>query len=189
MSTKKQFGVSKGKGIALLVQLILTLLATASTVFILWFSVANQLGTLFTVSYAVVLLSYVAIFFYASYGYRKDDSYYLGAVYAFCAAILLNILLPFRNTFQVTVLVLLFGLYIAFAQRLHQKAADWLLVGMLAFALVFSVCSSFTAKVDTLGELSSNLWSVSAMYLSIWTPVIMTVTLALAYSVRKARGR
>ncbi len=188
MDTQERFGLSRGKGIALLVQMILILLATGSTVFILWFSAANGLGALFTCSYAVVLAAYVAVIFYAAYGYKKDDAYFLGALYAFCAAILLQILLPFRTTFQVAALVLLFGLTIAFAQRLHQKAADGLLLGMLGFAAAFSVFSTFTARVDTLGDLAANGWSVSAMYLSIWTPVILTVTLGLAYSVRRARS-
>ena len=189
MDTKKRFGLSRGKGIALLVQLVLILLATASTVFILWFSIANHLGALFTVSYAVVLISYIAVIFYAAYGYKKDDSYFLGALYAFCAAILLNVLLPFRTTYQLAVLTVLFGLYIAFAQRLHRKEADWLLLCMVAFAGAFSVYSTVTARVEALGDLSSNLLSVSAMYLSVWTPVIMTVTLGLAYSVRRGKKK
>ncbi|MGI6265330.1 MAG: hypothetical protein ACOYJY_07735 [Acutalibacteraceae bacterium] len=189
MDTKARFGLPKGKAIALLIQFILTVLATVGTGYVLWFSIAYQTGVLFIASYSIVLLSYIAVIFYASYGYKKDDSYYLGAVYAFCAAILLNVLLPFRTTYQLVTLTVLFGLYIAFAQRLKDtKAADWLLLCMGVVAVAFSVYSTITARTENLNDLKENLLSVSAMYVSIWTPVIMTVTLGLAYSVRKNKN-
>ena len=189
MDTQKRFGLSKPKAIALFFQMILIALASASTVFILWFSVTHHTGPLFIVSYAVVLISYLAIIFYASYGYRKDDSYFLGAIGAFCAAILLNVLLPFRTPFQLLTLTVLFGLYIAFACRhTERKTANALLFFMLAFAAAFSIYSTFTARTENLNELSSNALSVTAMYLSIWTPVIMTATVGLAHSVRSKRN-
>lgn len=188
MDTKTRYGISKPKAIALLLQLIPIVLATASTVFVLWFSIAYNTGALFVSAYTAVLISYAAIIFYASYGHKKDDRYFLGAVYAFCVAIQLNILLPFRTTYQLVTLTVLFGLYIAFAQRIkNTKAADILLLCMLVFAVAFSVYSTATARTENLNELSENVLSVSAMYISIWTPVIMTVTFALAYSVRKKK--
>ena len=186
MDTEKKFGLPKWKAIALFCQFVLIVLATVCTGYVLWFSVSHNTGAIFIAAYVVVLISYVAIIFYAAYGRNKDDSYYLGAVYAFCAAILLNVLLPFRTTYQMITLIGLFGIYIAFAQRLKQvNVAEWLLLCAFVFAIAFSVYSTVTARVDNLGELSNNLFSVSAMYISIWTPVIMTVTLALAYNVRQ----
>ena len=186
MDTQQRFGLAKPKALALFLQLILIVLATASTAFILWFSIAFQAGWLFITGYAAVLIAYAAIIFYAAYGYRQKEAYYLGAVYAFCAAILCNVILPFRTTYQVVVLTVLFGLYIAFAQRLRQpKIADRLLAVTAVCAAAFSVYSTLTARVDNLGPFSQNLFSVTAMYLSIWTPVIMTVTLGLCYSLRR----
>ena len=186
MNTEKNFGISKPKAIALFFQMILIVVATLATAYVLGFSIASGAGALFTSAYCVVLISYFAIIFYASYGYKKDNSYYLGAIYAFCAAILINVLLPFRTTFQIATLTVLFGLYIAFAQRLNAaKAAEWLLLCMMVFALAFSIHSTATARTENLNELSTNFFSVSAMYVSIWTPVIMTATLALCYSVRR----
>ena len=188
MDTEKRFGLTKRKAIVLFLQFIIIALATAGTGYVLWFSIANDTGALFITAYSVILISYVAVIFYAAYGHKKGDSYFLGAVYAFCAAILLNILLPFRTTYQLVTLTVLFGLYIAFAQRLKNiRAAEWLLVCMIAFAVAFSVYSTSTASTDNLNELSSNFFSVSAMYISIWTPVIMTVTLGLSYSIRKKK--
>ena len=186
MDTKSKFGIAKPKAIALFFQLILTLLATASTAFVWWFSIAYRAGALFIAAYTAVLLSYAAVIFYAAYGHKKDDRYFLGAVYAFCAAIQLNILLPFRTTYQLVTLTLLFGLYIAFAQWIKKKEiANWLLFCMGLSALAFSVYSTVTARTENLNDLAENFLSAAAMYVSIWTPVIMTVTLALAYSVRK----
>ena len=188
MDTKKIFGISMPKAIALFLQFILIVLATASTVFILMFSIVNNAGALFIAGYAAVLLSYIAVILYASYGYKKTDWFFSGAVYIFCLAIQLNILLPFRTTYQLVTLTLLFGLYIAFNQRLKdKKIANSLLFCMLACAVCFSVYSTLTARTENLNELSENIFSVSAMYISIWTPVIMTVTLGLSYSVRKTK--
>ena len=186
MDTEKRFGITKWKAIALFVQFLLTVAATASTAYILGFSIANRAGALFTAVYCMVLLSYVAVIFYAVYGYKQSDSYFLGAVYAFCVAIQLNILLPFRSTYQLVTLTILLGLYVAFAQHLKTpKVANWLLLCMVVFAVAFSVYATATARVENVDPDGRNLIAVIAMYLSVWTPVMVTVTLGLAYSVRK----
>lgn len=189
MDARKRFDLPLPKALALFVQFIVTVLATASTVFILWFSVTYNTGALFIAAYVSVLVSYVAVIFYAAYGYKKDERYFLGALYAFCIAIQLNILLPFRTTYQLVTLTVLLALYVAFAQRTKdKKAGNWLLLFMIVFALAFSVYSTATARTENLNDLKENFLSVSAMYVSIWTPVIMTVTLALAHSVRRSKG-
>ncbi len=188
MDTEKKLGISKPKAIALFFQMIIIVFATLATAYVLGFSIASGVGALFVVAYCVVLLSYFAMIFYASYGYKKNNSYYLGTIYAFCAAILLNVLLPFRTTYQLATLTVLLGLYIAFAQRLNNvKVAEWLLFLMILFALAFSIYSTATARTENLNELSADFFSVSAMFISIWTPVIMTVTLAICYSVRRKK--
>ena len=190
MDTQNRFGLPLPKALALFFQLIVVAAATSCTAFVLWFSVSHNAGALFTAAYTVVLLSYIAVIFYASYGYKKDDRYYLGAVYAFCLAVQLNILLPFRTTYQLVVLTLLFGVYIAFAQHLkNRKVSEVLLLCALLLALAFSVYSTVTARTENLGEFSDKILSVAAMYVSVWTPVIMTATLALAYSVRRTAAR
>lgn len=189
MDTEKKFGLAKWKALALFFQFILMVVGAVGTVYVLGFSIANNVGALFIISYAIVAVSYVAVVFYAVYGYKKDDRYYLGAVYAFCAAILLNVLLPFRTTYQLVALTVLLGLYVAFAQRLKDvKVAMWLLLCMLVFAVAFSVYSTITAKTDNVTALGGNFVTVLAMYASVWTPVIMTVTLGLAYSVRERKS-
>ena len=188
MNTQEKFGFSRLKGLALLLQLPLVLAATAGTVFVLAFSITNNAGPLFVAAYVAVLVAYVAVIFYACYGYRKNNAYYLGAVYAFCLAVQLNVLLPFRDTYQLVALTLLLSLCVVFAQHIdRKKAANALLVCMLAAALAFSVYATLTARTENLNDLKENVWSVAAMYISVWTPVIMTVTLGLAYSVRGRR--
>lgn len=185
MDTEKRFGLKKWKAIVLFVQLFLIILATTSTAYVLGFSMAKKVGALFIIVYSVILISYVSIIFYAVYGYKEDDSYFLGAIYTFCLAILLNILLPFRTIYQLVTLTILFGLYIAFAQRLKNiKVSQWLLFFMFLFALAFSVYSTIVAKTDNLNGTISSFLSALAMYVSIWTPVIMTATFGLAYSVK-----
>ena len=186
MNTQKRFGLSLPKALGLFFQMIVTVAATACTAFVLWFSISHNTGALFIAAYTFILIAYVAVIFYACYGYKRDQRFFLGAVYAFCFAILLNILLPFRTTYQLITLTLLFGAYIAFAQWLrNRKVAEVLLFCMLLLALAFSIYSTVTAKTENLAELRENALSVTAMYVSIWTPVIMTVTFALAYSTRK----
>lgn len=188
MDTENRFGLKKSKAIALFFQMILIILATLCTGYVLVFGIINNAGALFVTAYCVVLISYVAVIFYATYGYRKDDPFFLGAIYAFCAAILLNILLPFRTTYQLVTLTLLFGLYIAFAQRLKNiKTANVLMICMVIFAVAFSVYSTITAKTENMNNISGSFFSISAMYISIWTPVIMTVTIGLSYSERRKK--
>lgn len=188
MNTEKRFGLKKWKAVALFLQFVMTVLGAIGTGYVLGFSMINRVGALFVIGYSAVLVSYAAVVFYAVYGHKKGDAYYLGAVYAFCVAIFFNVLLPFRTTYQLAMLTILFGLYAMFSQRPKaSKAADWLLLFMLLFALAFSVYSTITARTENLNELSGNFFSVSAMYVSIWTPVIMTVTLGLAHSVRRKK--
>ena len=77
----------------------------------------------------------------------------------------------------------------SFAHRLKQYVVvNYMFIVMLVFAVAFSLYSTIIAKVDNMGDIQNNSFSVFAMYISIWTPVVMTVTFALAYNLRQRKS-
>lgn len=186
MENLQKYNMPKWKGILLLIQLIFVILAFIGSIYLLWFSIKYKFGVLTNIVYLVIAISYMSIIFYGAYGYKKQDSYFLGALYTFSLAILLNIILPFRSIYQMIVLILFFGGYIALAQRIKEKKiANIILIIIFLLSLMFSIYSTITSNLSSMGEVGSNIFTILTMYLSIWTPVIMTITLGLSFSLRQ----
>ena len=189
MDTEKRFGIKKGKAILLFVQMVLVLLLLAMSIYLLVFVSSNNLGGWMIASYILILTSVASIILYAFVGYKKGMVAYLTSVVPFLGAILVNILLPQRNAFQVAVLAILFALTFAFLCKQKDKRFTYVIsLCMVAVSLVFSIYSAITANVSFLGEVSQNWPTYLAMYLSIFVPVIMSGTFALTYSVRMDKG-
>lgn len=188
MDTVKRFGLKKSKAILLFVQMILTILLLVISIYLLVFVISNNLGRWMIASYIFITLSVLVIIFYAIYGYKKNESFYLASVVPFLAAIFVNILLPNRDQFQVGVLVILFALTFAFLLKQNDvKFTKIISISMVVVALIFSIYSSITARVDFLGEISKNWPTYVAMYLSIFVPTITSGTFALTYDVKNSR--
>ena len=189
MQKNNKTSLPQWKFAILIVQFVFISIASICTGYVLGFSIINNMGILPILSYSAVLLSYFSIIFYAIVGYKKSDVHFIAAIYVFAVAIVLNIILPFRNTYQLITLILLFGLYVSFAHRLKQYVVvNYMFIVMLVFAIAFSLYSTITAKLDNMGSIQNTSFSIFAMYISIWTPVVMTVTFALAYNLRQRKS-
>ena len=58
---------------------------------------------------------------------------------------------------------------------------------MIIVSLTFSIYSAITAKIDFLGPVENNWPTYVAMYLSIFIPTIMSITLLITYNVRNSK--
>lgn len=185
MDTESRLGIKKNKAIMLFVQMILTILLLAVSVYLLIFVISNNLGGYMISSYILITISVLAIICYGIIGYRKGEIAYLLAVIPFLGAIMANILLPQRNAFQIALLTLLFALTFAFLLRQKDKRFTYIIaLSMLVVSLTFSIYSSITANLNFLGSVSDNWLTYLAMYLSIFVPTIMSTTILVTYNVR-----
>ena len=185
MDTESRLGIKKNKAIMLFVQMILTILLLAVSVYLLIFVISNNLGGYMISSYILITISVLAIICYGIIGYRKGEIAYLLAIIPFLGTIMANILLPQRNAFQIALLTLLFTLTFAFLLRQKDKRFTYIIaLSMLVVSLTFSIYSSITANLNFLGNVSDNWLTYLAMYLSIFVPTIMSTTILVTYNVR-----
>lgn len=188
MDTLKKLGIRKDKAILLFVQMILMIILLIVSIYLLIFVCINNLGAWMIVSYIFIVLSVLAIISYGIIGYKKGGIAYLLAIVPFLGAILVNVLLPQRNTLQVALLTILFASTSIFlVKQKDQRFAYIVSFLMVVVSLVFSIYSSITARLDFLGDMSANWYTYIAMYLSIFIPSIMSGTFALTYNVRTAK--
>ena len=189
MDTEKRLGIKKPKAIALFVQMLLTIVLLIVSVYLLIFVVSNGLGGWMISSYIFITLSVLAIIFYAIIGFKKGTIVYQLSIVPFLGAILVNILLPQRNAFQIALLTIMFALTFAFLfVQSNRKISYAFLLSMVAVALTFSIYSAITAHIDFLGSVSDNWPTYLAMYLSIFVPTIMSTTILITYNVRTTRS-
>ena len=188
MDTKAKFGLSKRNAIFLFVQMIFTILGFAAQMGIMIFLIANGLDTFMLISSISILLAFVAIFVYGIYGYKKNNAFYYAAIGFFLFAILMNNILPFRDTFQKILLTTLFGAFAAFilAQKNFKLSLIVVCIASL-LSLVFSIYSSVTANVNSLGPIEQNVLPAIMMYVSIWTPVIISLVFAATTLAREEK--
>lgn len=188
MDTKAKFGLSKRNAIFLFVQMIFTILGFAAQMGIMIFLIANGLDTFMLISSISILLAFLAIFAYGIYGYKKSNAFYYAAIGFFLFAILMNNILPFRDTFQKILLTMLFGAFAAFilAQKNFKLSLIVVCVASL-LSLVFSIYSTVTANVNSLGPIEQNVLPAIMMYVSIWTPVIISLVFAATTLAREEK--
>lgn len=188
MDTEKRLGIKKPQAIMLFVQMILTIVLLGVSIYLLYFVVANGLGPWMIASYSLIIVSVLAIAFYGVLGYKKGDMAYRLAIVPFLEAVLVNVLLPQRDTFQVAVLTLLFAFTLVFLFVQEKRQISYCVaISMVVLALVFSIYSSITAKIDFLGSVADHWPTYLAMYLSIFVPTIMSTTILVTYNVRTTR--
>lgn len=185
MDTIEKIGIVKSKAIMLFVQMLLTIILLATSIYLLVFVSINNLGGWMVASYIFITLSVISIIVYAIVGYKKGKVAYLLAIAPFLGAIFVNILLPQRNTFQVALLTILFALVSVFLVKQKDRTFSYCVTYLMVIvSLIFSIYSAITAKLDFLGQMSANWYTYLAMYLSIFIPSIMSGTFALTYNVR-----
>lgn len=185
MDTEKRLGIKKPKAIMLFVQMLLTLFLLGISIYLLCFVIANNLGGWMIASYILIIISVLAIICYGVIGYKKGDLVYQLSILPFLGAVLVNVMLPNREPFQIALLTILFALTFAFLFKQENKKFSSIVgVSMMVVALTFSIYSSIKANVSFLGDVSNNWPTYVAMYSSIFVPTVMTVTIVLIYSVR-----
>jgi len=188
MDTEKKFGLKKSKAIMLFIQMIFILMILVASIYLLVFVIKNKLGGWMISSYIMIILSILIMIYYCLFGFRHDDTIYQSSMVPFLAAVFINIMLPTRGPLQVGLLTILFTLGVVFIiKQKDYKFGYVVALSMATVAMVFSVYSSITADTQFLGDVSTNWPTYLAMYLSIFIPTIMSVTIALAYTVRKDR--
>ena len=185
MDTVEKIGIMKSKAIMLFVQMLLTIILLVTSIYLLVFVSINNLGGWMVASYIFITLSVISIIVYAIVGYKKGKVAYLLAIAPFLGAIFVNILLPQRNTFQVALLTILFALVSVFLVKQKDRTFSYCVTYLMVIvSLIFSIYSAITARLDFLGQMSTNWYTYLAMYLSIFIPSIMSGTFALTYNVR-----
>lgn len=188
MDTAKKYGIKKDKAILLFLQMLLTIILLAASIYLLIFVISNKLGGWMITSYIFITLSVLAIIAYGIIGYKKGQIAYVLAVVPFLIALLVNVLLPQRNAFQKATLTILFALVAIFLVKQKDYKFNYCIsILMVVVALTFSIYSSITARLDFLKELPSNWYTYLAMYLSIFVPTITCGTLALTYNVKNTK--
>lgn len=156
-------------------QIFLVIVGLASQVGILYLVITNKLATISLISSISVILSFLGIGVYTVYGYRHSKVYYHIAVAFFLLAILINVILPFRDMTQKILLTLLFGLFSAFIFTSDMRIASrYLTIIAVIISLTFFIYSSIYADVNNLGPVDHPFFASAMMYISIFTPVIMS---------------
>ena len=189
MDTEKKLGISKKLAILLFVQMILTVVGFAAQVGILIFVIANSLDYFMVISSCSIILSFISVFIYGVYGHKKNEVYYVMAIVLFLIAVLVNNVLPFRDAVQKILLTLLFGALTAFIfTRKNYKLSNVIIIVAAVISLAFSVYSSITADVNSLGEVEENILPVIMMFISIFTPVITVGAIGSSNLAREVKG-
>jgi len=146
-------------------------------------------------AYAFVMVAVVAIILYGVFGFRKGEWAYLLAIVPFLGAIFVNILFrsargtgTLDDTLEIALLTILFALTFAFLlKQKDNKFSYTIAYSMVLVSLIFSFYGAITANIGYVKSVSDKWATYLAMYLSIFTPTIMSVTILLTYHVRNTK--
>lgn len=177
--------MSKTRTIMFYIQMAITVIALIASIYLLVFVLSYKLGGWMIVSYISIIISIAAMIYCSMLGFRRGEVVYQLSILPFLVAIFVNVILPNRSSFQIGMLCLLFALVFAYLIRQKDhKFAFVILILMIAVSLTFSVYSAINAHVDFLGDIREHFLTYLAMYLSIFIPTIMSVTITLTHNVR-----
>lgn len=166
-------------------QMVLVIIGLITQVGLLIFALANKLMPMMIVSYAVLVAAHIGAVLYGIIGHKKGQSRYTILIALFLLAILLNIILPFRDIPQKILLTLLFGLMSVFMFKQDDfKFTNYLVIIAAIVALGFSVYSSITANPNALGEIPYKTLATVFMYLSIFAPVMFVGLFGVSYNAK-----
>ena len=182
--------MKKSTQILLFVQMILVIVGLFTQIGLFVFALASNLSPIMVVSYGVLVTAHVGAVIYGLIGYKRGSSRYIILVSLFLLAILLNIILPFRDIPQRVLLTLLFGLMAVFMFKQDDyKFNNWVILIATIVALGFSIYSSITANPNALGEVSFKELATVLMYLSIFAPVMFVGFFGVSYNAKIESGR
>ena len=174
--------------ILLYIQMALVLLGLLTQLGLFIFSIANNLMPLMIVSYGVLLLAHIGAVVYGIIGYKRGPVRYILLISLFLLAIMLNIILPFRDIPQQIALVLLFGLMSVFMFKQDDyKFENYLILIAMVVALFFSIYSAINANPNALGDVKYKELATVLMYLSIFAPVMFVGFFGVSYNAKKSQ--
>ena len=166
-------------------QMVLVIIGLVTQVGLFVFSLANKLMPMMIVSYGVLVAAHIGAILYGIVGHKKGQPRYLILIALFLLAILLNIILPFRDIPQRILLTLLFGVMSVFMFKQDDfKFTNYLILVAAIVALGFSVYSSITASPDALGDVAFKTLATIFMYLSIFAPVMFVGLFGVSYNAK-----
>ena len=172
--------------ILLYIQMVLVLIGLVTQTGLFIFAIVNQLDTLMIISYGVLMLAHVGAVVYGIIGYKRGPVRFILLVSSFLLAILLNIILPFRDIPQRIALVILFGLMSIFMFKQDDyKFTNYLILVAAVVALFFSIYSSINANPNALGDVKFKTMATVFMYLSIFAPVMFVGFFGVSYNAKK----
>ena len=187
MDTVEKYGLKKSHAILLFVQMILIIIGLNIQVSVCVLTIKFNLSVYMLVSCIAMIIAHAGVLVYGLIGYKKGQLFYFVTVGLFLLAILVNIIIPFRDVTQKILLTLLFGAMCVFPfKEKDYTFTNYLLAIASLFALAFSIYSSITANPNSMGDVP-NAFPVIVMYLSIFAPLILVGLFAVAYNARSYR--
>lgn len=185
MDIQKKYGIRNAQGILLLAQLFLVKLGLVIQLLVLLVLILNHLDVYMLISTITMILAHSGVLVYCYIGYKKSRVFYYVTVGLFLLAIAVNICMPFRDTVQRSLLLLLFGFMTVFMVRQeNHKFANAMIITAATIALGFSIYSTITANPSNLGATKLKILATIVMYLSIYSPVVFVGLFGSAYSAR-----
>ena len=187
MDTVEKYGLKKPHAILLFVQMILIIIGLNIQVSVCVLTIKFNLSVYMLISCIAMIFAHVGVLTYGLIGYKKGQPFYFATIGLFLLAIVVNIVIPFRDIAQRILLTLLFGMMCVFPfKEKDYKFTNILLAIASLFALAFSIYSSITANPNSMGEVPT-IFPVIVMYLSIFAPLILVGLFAVAYNARTYR--
>ena len=120
-------------------QIVLVIIGLVTQVGLFVFSLTNNLMPIMTVSYGVLVAAHIGAILYGIIGYKKGQPRYFILIALFLVAILLNIILPFRDVTQKVLLTILFGLMSIFMfKQEDSKFTNYLILIACGAALAYA---------------------------------------------------
>ena len=187
MDTEEKYGLKKYHAILLFVQMILIIIGLNVQISVFVLSILFNLNIYILISCIAMIFAHVGVLTYGLIGYKKGQPFYFATIGLFLLAIVVNIVIPFRDITQRILLTLLFGMMCIFPfKEKDYKFTNILLAIASLIALAFSIYSSITANQNNMGEVPT-IFPVIIMYLSIFAPLVLVGLFAVAYNARSYR--
>ena len=187
MNTEEKYGLKKYHAILLFVQMILIIIGLNVQISVFVLSILFNLNIYILISCIAMIFAHAGVLIYGLIGYKKGQPFYFATIGLFLLAIVVNIVIPFRDIAQRILLTLLFGMMCVFPfKEKDYKFTNILLAIASLIALAFSIYSSITANPNNMGEVPT-IFPVIIMYLSIFAPLVLVGLFAVAYNARTYR--
>ena len=163
-------------------EIIILLISGLISSFVLTYLLLNNYTGLMLVSSIIMTFSVIFLITYGTFDLGNAKLYLLLSMLLFISAIIINIVLPFRNIFQqitLSLMLILMILIIVFNKK--YLVSIILFTALLFISLSFSLYSSCIASTDNLNNSKVVILSEIAMHFSIASPTILVLSYFIIY--------